>query len=246
MKYKLYECGGKVRDELLGLQSKDIDYSVVIEESNYINIEDVFKEFSYEIKQEGFDIFLETPDCFTIRAMFPKNHVHAGLVADFVLSRRECGYKKGTRKPYVELGSLKDDLERRDFTINAMALDSDGNIIDLFGGQKDLLNGVLRTPLDTVVSFNDDPLRILRAFRFSVTKGLGFSDEVVNAIATFSPNKMSVVSGERIREELIKMFKFDTLYTLQMLRWLEGVNSGLYLKIFEGDMWLLPTNKVKS
>lgn len=248
MKYKLYEVGGRVRDKFLGLNSKDVDYSVVIPQEqaffNIMPVEEVFKHFVSQIRFEGFQVFVETPDCFTVRAKFPKDHVHAGLDADFVLARKEDGYIKGTRRPNITLGTLQDDLERRDFTVNCMAEDIDGNIIDLFGGQNDILRKVLRTPCDTVVSFNDDPLRILRAFRFAITKGFGFSEDITHAIKMFDPKKMDVVSTERVKSELEKMFKFDTSLSWDWLCWLRDMNPRLFYSLLKRDgLWLLPTTK---
>jgi tRNA nucleotidyltransferase/poly(A) polymerase len=120
---------------------------------------------------QGFTIFLSVPEMFTIRAKFPTDHKFAKLDADFVMARKEVGYIEGTRRPILELGTLEDDLMRRDFTLNAMAEDVDGNIIDLFNGQEDLQMKLLRTPLDAKITMMDDPLRILRAIRFSITKG---------------------------------------------------------------------------
>lgn len=234
MRYSLYECGGKIRDEFLGIQSKDIDYSVVIplEEVESLNMEEVFQRFKEQLLIEGYEIFLETPDCFTIRARFPLGHRHRGLTADFVLARKELGYVKGTRRPKVILGTLEDDLSRRDFTVNALAKDMNGNIVDLYRGQVDLQAGVLRTPLDAAISFKDDPLRILRGIRFAVTKDFMFSDEIIDAIRLFPCNGFEVVSIERVREELHKMFMFNTQRSLQLIAWLEGLNPMLYHSIF--------------
>lgn len=245
MKYKLYEVGGAVRDSFLGLVSKDIDYTVVMENPElYKTPEEAFWGFSQTIKEEGYEVFLETENCFTIRAKFPKSSPHSGLVADFVLARKEIGYIKGTRTPNVILGTLEDDLLRRDFTVNSLARDLDGNIIDLFNGQSDLMLKILRTPTDTNISFNDDPLRIIRALRFSITKGFSFSDSMITAITLFDAEKMDVVSGERIREELNKMFKFDTRKTLSTLYWLFNINTRLHDKLFEDGMWLKPTTEL--
>lgn len=244
MKYELYEVGGRVRDKLLGLKSNDVDYSVVINEGDMKgSIDTIFKHFVQQIKSEGFKVFVETPDCFTVRAKFPKGHIHEGLDADFVIARREEGYIKGTRKPNVVLGTLMDDLLRRDFTVNAMAEDMDGNIIDPFGGQNDLMYGILKTPADAAVSFNDDPLRILRAMRFTITKDFGFSQMVVDAIRLFNSKKMDVVSTERIRAELFKMFRHNTSLSLKLLSWLERNNSKLYANILRDDLWLIPTTR---
>ena len=182
--FKFYEVGGKVRDEILGLQSKDVDYVAVPNENlleKYKTAHEMFVILESYLHNEKFEIFLSTPDCFTIRAKFPKDHKYQG-VADFVMARKEIGYVEGTRTPIVVPGTLYDDLERRDFTLNALAKDDDGTIIDFFNGRKDLEDGVLRTPLETEVTFNDDPLRVLRAIRFAITKGfsLKYLDYYIN------------------------------------------------------------------
>jgi len=247
MRYKLYECGGKIRDEFLGLKSKDIDYSVVIEPSKMWGENPdmiiVFNLFVDQLKKEGYKIFLETPKMLTIRAKFPENHINSGQDADFVIARKELKYLKDSRTPDVKLGTLRDDLIRRDFTINTLAKDLEGHIIDLFSGQKDLMDRILRTPTDAVISFNNDPLRLLRALRFSITKSLGFSDEIVNAIELFDADKLEVVSVERIREELFKMFRFDTEKSLNLLYWLKQRNYMIYQYILNTGIKLEPTLK---
>jgi tRNA nucleotidyltransferase/poly(A) polymerase len=237
----MYEVGGKVRDELLGLTSKDVDYTVVPSKELLRDVNSthtMFEVLKDHLETEGFEIFLVTPDCFTIRAKFPKDHIHSGLVADFVLARKETGYIPGTRTPIVVPGTLDDDLIRRDFTINAMARGLDGNIIDLFGGMEDLKNMVLKTPLPTKETFDDDPLRIIRAIRFSITKGFSLKnlDYYINNYDY--ENKMGVVSAERIREELYKCFKYDTMETLDILYQYPTLKR----YIFENKLlWLKPT-----
>jgi tRNA nucleotidyltransferase/poly(A) polymerase len=195
---------------------------------------------SENLRQDGFEIFLETPDCFTIRAKFPTDHKHQG-VADFVMARKEVGYIPGTRTPIVVPGNLYDDLERRDFTLNALAKDSDGNIIDYFNGMEDLKNGILRTPLDCNVTFDDDPLRILRAIRFSITKGFKIEETCINVIREYDyDSKMFVVSEERIREELYKCFKTNTLRTILTLNEYSKLRDYVFKKT---TLWLEPTNK---
>ena len=161
------------------------------------------------LKSTGFKIFLETKDCFTVRAKFPKGHQHEGLVADFVMARKEVGVIPGTRKPVLRLGTLEDDLTRRDFTLNALAKDLDGNIIDLFDGQLHLILNLLVTPLDPVTTFLDDPLRMIRALRFHITRGFQIHETVWEAI--FTPGLIDkleeVVSQERIQGEVMKMMK---------------------------------------
>lgn len=239
--FKFYEVGGKVRDELLGLKSKDVDYVAVPSDELINDISSahtmfgILEEF---LTKEKFEIFLVTPDCFTIRAKFPKGHIYEG-VADFVMARKELGYIPGTRTPLVKPGTLYDDLERRDFTLNALAKDSDGNIIDFFGGMDDLKHGMLRTPLDCKITFDDDPLRILRAIRFSITKKFSMSRKIIEEIYIYDyDNKMSVVSTERIREELFKCFKHDTIKTLNTLDEFYRLRD----YIFKNNiLWLKPT-----
>jgi poly(A) polymerase len=238
--FKFYEVGGKVRDEILGLQSKDVDYVAVPNDSlleKYKSAHEMFVVLETYLTNEKFEIFLSTPDCFTIRAKFPKDHKYQG-VADFVMARKEIGYVEGTRTPIVVPGTLKDDLERRDFTVNAMAKGENGEIIDLFDGKMDIERMVLLTPLPPKQTFDDDPLRILRAIRFAITKGfsLKYLDYYINNYNY--EDKMGVVSSERIREELFKCFKHDTMRTLDLL----DNYPTLKRYIFENKlMWLKPT-----
>lgn len=239
--FSFYEVGGKVRDEILGLQSKDVDYTVVPSDSlleQYTEAEEMFEILVTYLRETKFEIFLITPDCFTIRAMFPKDHKYSG-VADFVMSRKEVGYIPGTRTPIVKPGTLYDDLERRDATLNALAKDENGTIIDYFNGLTHLKYGILRTPLDPIKTFDDDSLRIIRFIRFSITKGFTIPDDIQKVICEYDyNNKMGVVSTERIREELLKCFKFDTLKTLRTL----NEYSGLRDYIFKNNLlWLKPT-----
>jgi tRNA nucleotidyltransferase/poly(A) polymerase len=245
MKYKLYEVGGRVRDFYLGLDSKDIDYSVVIEDpQTFTSTLNAFYVFRDELLLEGYTIYQEYPDSFTIKAGFPKDHLHSGA-ADFVIARKELGYIEGTRQPIVKLGSILDDLKRRDFTVNAMTFDDSDNLFDPLNGMKDLRKMVLRTPEDPNKSLSDDPLRILRAFRFCVTKGFSMSPDLERAIKFFEPNLMDVVSVERIREELDKMFMHDTIISMEMMYRLKMFNAPLYVKIMSCGIRLQPTLKKK-
>jgi tRNA nucleotidyltransferase/poly(A) polymerase len=242
--FKFYEVGGKVRDEILGLQSKDVDYVAVPSEDLRREVSSAHTMFNIlegYLKEESFETFLVTPDCFTIRAKFPEDHKHQG-VADFVMARKEVGYIPGTRQPMVVPGSLYDDLERRDFTLNAIAKDSEGNLIDFFGGIKDLDDRVLRTPLPCEVTFKDDPLRILRAIRFSITKGFSMTGEMHSMIKHFDYEVfMAVVSAERIREELFKCFKHDTAQTIKILM----QYPYLFEYIMMTGIWFKPTMEAR-
>jgi poly(A) polymerase len=237
----LFLVGGCVRDKFLGIDSKDIDFAFVLDDITQ-TVEQGFKQMSAWMEERGFQIFLSTPEMFTIRAKFPKGDKNEGMVADFVMARREVGYVEGTRRPILELGTIEDDLVRRDFTLNAMAEDMDGKLIDLFGGMEDLRAGILRTPLDARVTMMDDPLRLLRSWRFSITKGFVIHQDILETLNDEEIIKklFKVVSNQRIREELFKMFKFDTVKTLELIQSMELLVPGLTKKLFS-DMWLKPT-----
>jgi len=241
---KIFEVGGCVRDELLGLQSDDIDFTFVCENSK--SVEEGWGEMVTWMTEKGFEIFLQTPECYTIRAKFPKGDPNEGLVADFVMARKEVGYVKGTRRPILELGTLEDDLIRRDFTVNAIAKDIEGNLIDPFGGINDLKSKILKTPTNPKVTMMDDPLRILRALRFSLTKDLEIDGEIMEAMK--QPDILSklkqTVSQERIRVEITKMMKFDTITTMELLVDVDrNLIPGLLNLTFKDNMWLEPTTK---
>lgn len=242
--FKFYEVGGAVRDEFLGIKSKDIDY-VAVPDMNRIpkdtGITDIFDMLVMYLKYEGYEIFLTTPQMFTIRAKFPKDHKNSGITADFVISRKELGYKEGTREPILVPGTLLDDLTRRDFTINAIAKDEDGNVYDPFDGMGDLRLGFLRTPISGHTTFTDDPLRLLRAIRFAITKNFVISQEISDMITHFNYEKMfKVVSEERIREELYKCFKHNTLDTLETLQYYPELRHYIFKHT---KLWLKPTNE---
>jgi len=243
----IFEVGGCVRDEILGVSTNDIDFTFVIDDTNQ-TVDEGWEQMLSHLKESGFKIFLETKECFTVRAKFPKNHINEGLVADFVMARKEVGYIDGTRKPILELGTLLDDLVRRDFTLNAMAKDMDGNIIDHFNGLKHLKEGILITPLNPMETMMDDPLRILRALRFSITKGFEISEDIMDSMKQpdILEKLKTTVSQERIREELTKMMKFDTIKSMKLLVDIDkNFIQGFLDIVFENNMWLNPTTKNK-
>ena len=244
---KIFEVGGCVRDEMLKVHTNDIDFTFVLDDLTG-TVEDGFKSMVSHLETEGFKIFLKTEDCFTVRAMFPRGHQHEGLVADFVMARKEVGVIEGTRRPVLELGTLEDDLTRRDFTVNSLAKSLDGEVIDLFNGIKDLKRGVLKTPLDPVVTLLDDPLRLIRALRFSITKNFKIDDELWDAM--FTPGLLdkleSVVSTERIQGEITKMMKHDTVASLRLFNRIDQIEPRLLEIMFGGELWLTPTMKNKK
>ena len=249
--YKLYIVGGFVRDKLLGIKSKDVDYAFEYSEE-YVKVYNNFTPIkAYEdmndiLEEEGFEIFLETPDCFTTRAKFPKNHINKGLTADFVMCRKETYPDALSRQPLVEIGNLYDDLYRRDFRVNAMALSEDGVLIDPFNGSKDIENKILSCPKDAMTSFMDDPLRAIRCMRFAVTKNFKIDDDCKKALKNEKVwSKLGkTVSRERVREELLIMFKHDTLKSVNVFY--ESLLPGiLHWYILKDDIWLKPTTEKK-
>ncbi len=246
---KFYKVGGCVRDELLGEMPKDIDYTVVITSFNpetQIPISDGVEYLESHLESNGYKIFLKTLENYTFRA---KNNL-TGEVADFVLSNHKIYGKTQFVKPHIICGTLEEDLARRDFTVNAMAKSESGELIDLFGGQEDLANKILRTPIDPTNTLLDDPLRIFRALRFCVTKDfeldptliIGFKDiDVYEKLCRF-------VSVERIREELNKMFSYNTTKSLELLVKFSQEVKDVYPKFLsdlfeESGLWLKPTTE---
>lgn len=223
---RIFEVGGCVRDEILGVPSNDVDFAMEAPS---------FQAMKDYMESKNFKIFLETPEFFTIRARFPTNN----LVADFVLCRKESGYSNNRHPDLVEPGTIYDDLSRRDFTINAIAksLES-GEFLDPHNGIEDLKNRILRTVGDPRDRFNEDSLRILRALRFSITKSLVIDPSIWQALKYFNPEILASVSTERKREELTKMFKADSLASIRLINKLP---DGLQSAIFENNLWLKAT-----
>ena len=239
MTVQLYEVGGAVRDELLGLRVKDIDYTVVA--SSY----DEMRQF---LVDQGFGIYLEKPEYLTITAHFPKDASHfggraipKGKGADFVLARKDGAYHDARHPDSVELGTLEDDLARRDFSVNAMAKSADGEIIDLFGGLEDLKWMRLSCVGSAEIRFTEDALRALRAIRFAITKGFTPDDDIISALdSAWLPPLLASLPIERVEGELKQCFKFDTLKTMAVLN---SLSAALLRAIFRDGLWLAPTLK---
>lgn len=214
MTVKVYEVGGCVRDDLLGVPVNDVDFVGVAPSFNHLR--------HYVEHVLGLPVIEGTvkPEYATFKARVPKGHKlrERCKSADFVLARIDGPSSDGRRPDYVEPGTLEDDLKRRDFTVNALARDLEtGELVDLFGGKQDLQDKVLRFVGDPRTRIQEDGLRVLRALRFSVTKGFSLPKSAP-LDADFALEALRSVSRERMREELEKMFKHDTLASLALLQ----------------------------
>ncbi|MCM1178303.1 MAG: CCA tRNA nucleotidyltransferase [Clostridium sp.] len=197
---RAFVIGGYVRDCFLGRPSKDID--IVVEGSGIELAEKVG-----ETVHSNVSVFRNFGTAML------KYH---GIEIEFVGARKES-YRRDSRKPIVEDGTLEDDQQRRDFTINAMAFslqkEDFGSLVDPFGGIRDLDRGIIRTPLDPDTTYSDDPLRMIRAIRFATklsTPERKFTI-VPESLESIHRNKerLSILSKERIVEELNKMLVCD-------------------------------------
>lgn len=187
-----YVVGGYVRDLLLGLRDTDIDILVVGDGVRFA--EKVAKEL-------GINSVVTYEKFGTAMLMMKQGKL------EFVGARKEQ-YSADSRKPAVERGTLEDDLSRRDFTVNALAVrlnkDGFGDLQDPFGGQADLKNKILRTPLEPRHTFDDDPLRMMRAIRFATQLGFAIEEKALGAITTMK-DRLAIVSQERITDEFLKI-----------------------------------------
>lgn len=231
MAVKIYKVGGAVRDEILGLKSKDIDYAVEAES---------FDQMREEVIRRGGEIFLETPQYFTIRANIP----NLGA-ADYVLCRKDGEYKDGRHPESVTVGDIYDDLSRRDFTMNAIAVDCEtGEVIDPFNGRTDITNKIIRFVGTPFARLNEDKLRAFRAVRFAVQKQFDIDTDAEIAISALKASDFHSVSTNRIYDELMKMFKVCSLKSYQIL--FEDTSYRLLgLLALSRGIWFKPTMEQK-
>ncbi|HCD68477.1 MAG TPA: tRNA nucleotidyltransferase [Bacteroidetes bacterium] len=192
--FQTFVVGGFVRDIFLKRTSKDVDFVTV---GSGIELATAVRK---RLKKAHLSVF--------------KNFGTAQLKTDdwefeFVGARKES-YDRNSRKPKVEDGTFEDDIYRRDFTINALAISLNapkyGELIDLFGGMEDLKKGLIRTPLDPKITFSDDPLRMMRAARFATQLNFTLVPETLEALKT-EAHRLSIISQERITDELQKIIK---------------------------------------
>lgn len=192
----VYAVGGFVRDLYLGVEGKDIDFVVI---GNALLFAERFKK-KYRSGQ------LVTYPRFGTAMLDYRQYK-----LEFVTARSEY-YEENSRKPRVREADLRSDLSRRDFTINTLAMDltpkNFGKVIDLYNGIKDINKKLIKTPLDPVITFSDDPLRILRAIRFATVFNFTLDKRVYRAIID-TRERLNIVSQERITEEFQKLMLAD-------------------------------------
>ena len=197
IRQETYVIGGFVRDIFLHRDSKDIDIVTI--------------GSGIELAQKVSARLKNKPQVHIFKNFGTAMLKYKDLEVEFVGARKES-YHQDSRKPQIESGTLEDDQNRRDFTINALAIGLNknnwGQLIDPFQGLNDLENKIIRTPLNPDITFSDDPLRIMRAIRFSTQFGFKIHDETVDSIAR-NKDRIKIISGERIVEELNKIILSD-------------------------------------
>ncbi len=195
-----YVIGGWVRDCLLKRDHPGKDIDILVIGSGIDIARKAAKKINPKIKVSVFKNFGT--------AMFRNNEYEI----EFVGARKES-YDRGSRKPVVEDGTLDDDQKRRDFTINALAISINknnyGELLDPFGGMEDLKKKIIKTPLDPDKTFSDDPLRMMRAIRFSAQLGFTIEENTFKSIKN-NAERITIVSPERIINELNKIIMCDT------------------------------------
>jgi putative nucleotidyltransferase with HDIG domain len=189
--FEVYIVGGYIRDYFLKIPRSDFDFTVVGDALKFA--EYVAEHYNTKAVLYGLYRTAMVPVC--------------KYKVEFVGTRKE-EYLSNSRKPIVTVGTLEDDLRRRDFTINAIAAsinkDSFGKIIDIFDGVNDIKKQIIRTPLDADVTFSDDPLRIFRAARFASKLGFKLNRDIILTAKKLS-DRINILSKERITDEFMKI-----------------------------------------
>ncbi len=187
--YDVFIVGGFVRDIILNREKDEIDFLVVGDGIEFA------QKFAYKLGVKNISVYKN----------FGTAHFRFGDIdLEFVGARKES-YKKNSRNPKVEVGTFEDDINRRDFTINTLAFSVlEKKIIDTFGGLNDISNRIIKTPLDPLKTFDDDPLRIMRAFRFVSQLNFDIHPDTFKAASEMA-ERLKIVSQERITDEFMKI-----------------------------------------
>ena len=223
-----YVVGGYVRDIFLERPSNDIDVVVVgsgialaqelkrmLGRKAHLSVFKNFGTAQVKVKMRNEELGMRNDDYTQGESVYQQGNQHSSslishssfLEVEFVGARKES-YSHDSRKPIVEDGTLEDDQNRRDFTINAMAIclnkDRFGELVDPFNGLADLEDGIIATPLEPGITFSDDPLRMMRCIRFATQLNFQIEDETFVALERMV-DRIKIVSGERIKDELNKI-----------------------------------------
>jgi tRNA nucleotidyltransferase (CCA-adding enzyme) len=215
------------RDEILGHKPNDIDYSVETES---------YESMRNHLLNNDFTICREKPEYGSIMAKCPISRV----VSDYTLCRKDGYYSDFRRPDSITISNIDGDLSRRDFTMNAIAK-IDNKYYDPFSGIDDIEKKLIRCVGLPVDRLTEDPLRGLRAIRFSVTKGFTIDNSIIEILKsnTFIEN-FKTLNKERIHAELSKMFKYDTIRSIKILN---DLPDELLEVIFSNGLWLIPSLK---
>lgn len=215
---KIFIVGGFVRDLILEREKFEIDFLVLGSGTDFaklyasklgINKVSVFQSFgTAHFKYQDYDL-------------------------EFVGARKES-YRSSSRNPVITEGSFEDDISRRDFTINTIALSLNkedfGSLIDIYDGVKDIEQKIIKTPLDPLITFNDDPLRIMRAFRFASQLDFNVSEEIMKASSEMR-ERLKIITQERITDEFLKILASPKPSVGLKLLFLSGVMEIIFPEI---------------
>lgn len=189
---ELFLVGGFVRDLILERESHEMDFLVLGDGIEFAN------EYAIELGVKSVTVY---------KTFGTAHFIYNDFNLEFVGARKES-YSKDSRKPDVRTGSFTDDISRRDFTINTLSISLNendfGELIDTYDGMRDIKNKMIKTPVDPLITFDDDPLRIMRAFRFASQLDFKVHDSILEA-ANKLRVRLKIVSQERITDELLKI-----------------------------------------
>lgn len=220
-KFRIFAVGGYVRDFILGIPGNEIDILVTGDGIKF-----------GELLADKFGKKLDA-----VYKNFETALLNTGSIKIEIASARKESYKRNTRKPEIESADLNEDLSRRDFTINAIAVglnkDNFGIIYDNYGGLKDIEERIIKTPLDPEKTFDDDPLRILRAVRFASKLGFSIEEKTFEAIKKMKDRlaEDKVVSQERITNEFLQILMTDKPSSGLELLYKSGVMDVIFPEI---------------